>query len=285
MFRVGIIGSENSHAMAFSRIFNLSGEYDDVRVVAIYGEDEEASQKIHDECGVEMMKPEEMLGKVDAIMVTSRNGKFHPGYVRPFIEAGIPAFIDKPIANCGKEAEEIIALAREKGVPVMGGSSTKMVQDTLDLKAAADAAKAEGKLVGGHVFAPVNMVNEYGNFYFYASHLAEIALTIFGFHPKAVQAMETKTGVAAMIEYDDYAITVSYTDHAYKYGATVLCTDSVIQKEINISGSYQAEAAHFVHMLRTGEVPQCDHDIVFPVKLLNAIERSYTSGGSPQVIE
>lgn len=278
MFRVGIIGSENSHAMAFSKIFNQSGEYDDVRVVAIYGEDEEASQKIHDECGVEMMKPEEMLGKVDAIMVTSRNGKFHPGYVHPFIEAGIPAFIDKPIANCGKEAEEIIALAREKGVPVMGGSSTKMVKDTLELKAAAEAAKAEGKLIGGHVFAPVSLINEYGDFYFYSSHLAEIALTIFGFHPVAVQAAANKRGVAVVIEYEDYAVTFSYTNGAYKYGATVLTTDSAVQKEIDISDCYQAEVAHFVHMLRTGEVPQCDHDIVFPVKLLNAIERAYTTG-------
>ena len=144
MFRVGIIGSENSHAMAFSEIFNLSGKYDDIQVVAIYGEDEEASKKISEKCGVPMMKPEEMLGKVDAIMVTSRNGKFHPGYARPFIEAGLPAFLDKPIANDGKEAEEIIALARAKGVPVMGGSSTKSVKDTLGLKAVADAAKAEG---------------------------------------------------------------------------------------------------------------------------------------------
>ena len=279
MFRVGIIGSENSHAKAFTDIFNASGKYDDIQVVAIWGEEEEASKKISETYNVPIMKPEEMLGKVDAIMVTSRNGKLHPIYARPFIEQGLPAFLDKPIANCSKEAEAIIALAREKGAPVMGGSSTKAVPDTLELKAIADAAKAEGKLLGGHVFAPVSMVNEYGNFYFYSSHLAEIALTIFGYHPVAVQAVKTQSGVTAILEYEDYAVGLSYTEGAYRYGATVLSKDGAALKEISIADCYEAEVAHFVHMLRTGEVPQCDHDIYFPVKVLNAIEKAYTEGG------
>ncbi len=284
MYRIGIIGSENSHAMAFSEIFNLSGKFDDIQVVAVYGEEEDASQKIHEKCGVEIMKPEDMLGKVDAIMVTSRNGKLHPGYARPFIEAGLPAFLDKPIANCGKEAEEIIALAREKGVPVMGGSSTKMVPDTLALREIAQAARAAGKLIGGHVFAPVSMENEYGNFYFYASHLAEICLTIFGYDPIAVQAVRSKSGVAAMLEYEDFVVDISYTDEAYRYGATIITKSEAVQRNIDISGCYEAEITHFVKMLRTGEVPQCDRDIVLPVKLLNAIERAYTEGGR-QIIE
>ena len=52
MFKIGIIGSENSHAAAFSEIFNLSGTYDDVRVTAIWGEDMEASRKIAEKCHV-----------------------------------------------------------------------------------------------------------------------------------------------------------------------------------------------------------------------------------------
>ena len=129
------------------------------------------------------------------------------------------------------------------------------------------------------MYAPVNMVNEYGNFYFYASHLAEIALTIFGYDPVAVQATKTNTGVAAILEYADFAVTLSYTDGACSYGATVLSKDGATQKPIDISDCYAVEVAHFVHMLRTGEVPQCDHDIVYPVKVLNAIEKAYTEGG------
>ena len=46
MFKIGIIGSENSHAAAFSEIFNLSGTYDELRDTAICDEDMPASRKI-----------------------------------------------------------------------------------------------------------------------------------------------------------------------------------------------------------------------------------------------
>ena len=131
MFRVGIIGSENSHAMAFSEIFNINNkeQYPDIQVVAIYGEDQAASEAVRDKCGVEIMNPEEMLGKVDAIMVTSRDGALHAGYAKPFIEAGIPAFVDKPLTRDVDEAIALMRLAKEKKVPIVGGSSLKYPED------------------------------------------------------------------------------------------------------------------------------------------------------------
>ena len=56
MFRVGIIGSENSHALAFTKIFNLSGAYEDIRVVGVWGEDPEASEKIKADFGLDIDK-------------------------------------------------------------------------------------------------------------------------------------------------------------------------------------------------------------------------------------
>lgn len=279
MFRVGIIGSENSHATAFTKIFNASGQYPDIQVVAIYGEETEANQKISETFHIPVLSPADMLGKVDAMMITSRNGQFHPGYARPFIEAGLPVFIDKPIANFSQDAKDVVALARENGAPVMGGSALKLLKDTLELKALADAAKAAGQLRGGHVYAPVSMVNDYGGFYFYSSHLAETALTIFGYDPIAVQAVKTKAGVSAILEYGDYAVSLSYAIDTYHYGATVLTQDGATQKSIDISAGYEAEAAHFAAMLRTGKAPQCDRDLCFPVTVLNAIEMAYTEGG------
>ena len=278
MFRVGIIGSENSHALAFTKIFNLSGAYEDIKVVGVWGEDPEASEKIHAECGVEIVKPEAMLGMADAVMVTSRNGALHAGYARPFIEAGKPAFIDKPIANDGQEAAALIGLAFEKGVPVMGGSSLKLVDGTLAAKAFADAQRAKGELIGGYVFAPVSMENPYGGFYFYASHLVETALTIFGFDPAAVTAVRSKKGVSCILEYADFNVSLEFTDGVYNYGAAVLGKGGADMRLITLEDAYAREAAHFANMLRTGQVPQSAHDIVKPIHALNAIEKSFTTG-------
>ena len=61
MIRIGILGSDNSHALAFAKLCNLpmeNGEYryPDVRIAAIYGNDDDpqhtkdvAQQGIH--CG------------------------------------------------------------------------------------------------------------------------------------------------------------------------------------------------------------------------------------------
>lgn len=137
MFRVGIIGSENSHAMAFSEIFNLNNKehYPDIQVAAVYGENQAASEAVRDRCGAEIMAPEEMLGKVNAVMVTSRDGALHAKYARPFIQAGIPAFVDKPLTRDVDEAMDLMRLAKRKGVPIVGGSSLKYPEDLQELKA------------------------------------------------------------------------------------------------------------------------------------------------------
>ena len=40
--------------------------------------------------------PTEMIGKVDAVIVATDDGNEHVDRCRPFVEAGIPMFIDKP---------------------------------------------------------------------------------------------------------------------------------------------------------------------------------------------
>ena len=280
MYRIGIIGSENSHAMAFSEIFNLSGAYSDIKVTAVWGEDQEASQNIHDKCGVAIMKPEAMLPNVDAVMVTSRNGKLHPGYVRPFIEAGKPAFIDKPIANDAREADEVMDLAQRKGIPLTGGSSLKLVDGTLAAKAFAQDQADKGELIGGYVFAPVSMVNEYGGFYFYASHLVEIALTVFGYTPLSATAFRGSSGVSAILEYAVFNVSLQFTDSVYNYGSVVLGKSGCDMRQITLANAYDREVAHFAEMLKTGRMPQPYSELAMPVHVLGAIEKAYTTGAS-----
>lgn len=75
MFRVGIIGSDNSHALAFSKLTNikneLTGEYEfpDIRVTAIYGHDEKRTEEVAREGRIEFIAkdPKEMFSSNNAI--------------------------------------------------------------------------------------------------------------------------------------------------------------------------------------------------------------------------
>ena len=290
MFRIGIIGSENSHAMAFAKIFNgldpnCETQYPDMRVVAVGGHYPEESRKVFDACGLDFIAddPKDMLGKVDAVMVTARNGQFHPAFARPFIEAGIPAFIDKPFANDGEEALDLVRLAKKKGVPLVGGSSTKYVYDVQLLRNAVRYEERVGMgslegVHGGSVSAPLNMHNEWGGFYFYASHLAEISLTIFGYDPQSVTAFRSGDDVTAVVHYDRYNVTNHFMNGCYSYTGAVYGKTKALYREIDIGMCYQHECESFTRMLRYGVQDHSYEQLVLPVYYLNAIEKSYETG-------
>lgn len=283
MFRIGILGTENSHAMAFAKILNgldpaFTGQFDDFRVVAVGGIDPEASKNVADTCGVEAIidKPEDMLGMVDAVMITCRDGKYHAPYARPFIEAGIPAFVDKPFTSDPTEAVELAKLAKEKNVPLVGGSSVKLTDTVLKLKTIAD--EHGESLVGGDVTAPVSMLNNYGNFWFYASHLAECCLTIFGQHPEWVWANRTKKGVTVIVHYPTFDVTNHFIEGVYEYSGTVITPKGIHHENISLDNIYAKECACFADMLRTGSMSHSYEELVAPVYLMAAIEKSFETG-------
>ncbi len=48
-------------------------------------------------------QPEEVIGQVDAVIIPTDRGWEHVDRVRPFVEAGLPVFVDKPL--CDNEAD------------------------------------------------------------------------------------------------------------------------------------------------------------------------------------
>lgn len=277
MYRIGIIGTENSHAAAFIEIFKNDANYSDMKVVCVGGMYEDANEKLKEKYGVEVInEPEQMLGKIDAAMITCRDGKYHAKYARPFIEAGLPVFIDKPFTVDAQEALELVQLAKEKSSLMVGGSAVKSSYDILMLKNAVE--KDRNSVKGGSMVAPVSMKNEYSGFYFYASHLAEMCLNTFGYSPKAVTAKENNDNVVAMIEYENYTVSLLFASGIAKYFGQVVNADGIYSREVDISIIYKHECDEFANMLRNGKMKYSYEELIKPVYLLNAIYESYTTG-------
>ncbi len=284
MYRIGILGAENSHATRFIEIFNgvkkITGvDYPDIRVVSCYSRYPDVCGKLAELGDLEFIaeKPEDMLGKVDAVMVTARDGKYHLPYARPYIEAGLPAFIDKPFTNSREDAVALVKLAKAKNVPLTGGSTVKLAADVKMLAFA--RTDGVGGVLGGTATAPVDMHNEYGDFYFYSSHLAEMSMTIFGYRPKSVNAFRSGDCVTAVVHYDGFDVANHFIEHNYTYEASVYGQAKSVSRIVDGSMNYVNECADFAGMLRTGRMTHTFAELAAPVFYINAVKESYENGG------
>lgn len=69
-----------------------------------------------------MDRPEDAIGHVDAVFVATDNGFDHVRRARPFVEAGLPVFVDKPLATSLEELQTFIDW-RKAGARILSSSS------------------------------------------------------------------------------------------------------------------------------------------------------------------
>lgn len=73
-------------------------------------------------------RPEDMIGKVDAVIIATDIGQEHVRRAKPFIEAGIPLFIDKPLCDNRDDLAYFTNLF-ESGYPLMSSSSMRYCKE------------------------------------------------------------------------------------------------------------------------------------------------------------
>jgi predicted dehydrogenase len=291
MYNIGIIGSDNSHAIAFSSLCNkknaATGEYlfPDFRVTHIFGVNQDENQKVVQDGLVQnvVTSPDEMFGNVDGVMVVFRHGDLHLQYALPFIKRGIPTWIDKPFTIKIEDAITLINEAEENKTLLTGGSTCKYANDILDL--ADDIVnQKQGRVLGGAMNFPTQLDSIYGGFYFYGGHLSEMILASFGYDPRSVYATINGDNIYALLRYDNYIIGMNFLKDCYQYCATVYTDKKVYTKNIDISTAYENGFGKFAEMLKTKELPLSFDKLIKPVYLLNAIENSIKSGKEVDIL-
>jgi len=86
----------------------------DARVTHIWTQDRELSRHVAAAALIENVvdEYEEMIGQVDAILLARDDAENHRTMSAPFLQAGLPIYIDKPLALSVAEAEKIYALEK-----------------------------------------------------------------------------------------------------------------------------------------------------------------------------
>ena len=279
MKKIAILGCENSHADSFLKFIRTKEEFGDVEVVGIYSDELAAATKLSNQFGVPVLSDyADAVGKIDGLIITARHGDNHYKYAKPYIESGIPMFIDKPITVKEDEAVAFMRALRENGVRISGGSSLK--QDIYVAKLKEEALREEnGKTIGGVVRAPYQSENIYGGFYFYAQHLVEMVCEIFGRFPLSVTARKNGGQIYVLFHYENYDCVGVFTDGIYVYYAARMAEKATTGHEIPFdAGWFYREFKEFYDLL--GGEPQgiTYEEFISPVFIMNAIERSLASG-------
>lgn len=281
--RLAILGAESSHAAQFAAILagkDGSRRFADVELVGIYADKELGDS----EAGVEQIRLksscdyftdrfDEFVDKVDGVIITSRHGSRHLPYARPYLERGIPVWIDKPICSSVRDAKELLELSHRYRVPVCGGSSLATADEIREL--AAYVRENRATVRGGHVTAPIHLDSPYEGFWFYAPHAVQMMTEVFGTEVRRVSAGRGADFVQAVYEYDEFNVSAyfgtGYTLTLYRGGYQA--------QPMKIStGSSEVQLDEFYQVVKSGKSSVSDREFIAPVYLIDATIKAYETG-------
>jgi predicted dehydrogenase len=288
MVSIGIVGSDNSHALAYSTLVNVEKiAGDNARVVAIWGQEPERTAEVAQAASIEhiVAAPEDMLGSVDVVFVEDRDGGLHADHAIPFLERGIPVFVDKPLALTLEDCGRIISVANENNAWVTSFSSLRTADTTNVLKQQADSI---GHIRSAQFAGPCDFESIYGGPYFYATHTVEIALRLVGEDVRTVSAVRSGPMAAANVTWADGTLgSFSFLgDAQYHFHATLFGTQGMVSGEVlaNHDG-YRVAAKRILDAIDRQERPHSDEELVRPVAIVHAIEESLANDGATIEIE
>ena len=283
MYKVAILGCENSHANNFLKAVLVDKIVDDIEFVGVYSYDSEASAKLNAEFGVPVADSyDAFVGKVDGIIITARHGDNHYKYAKPYLDSGIPMFIDKPITCTEEDAKAFMQDLKARNVPVSGGSVCVLSDHVKAMKKIVED-QPYGRVFGGYLRAPVMLKSPYGGFYFYSQHLAQVMMEIFGNYPDSVQAFENDSIVNCVVRYPEYDVNITYTSESNLYYAGVSSASAFVGDTYSFEGGFAKEFMEFHDLLEGKPQKQSYEDFFAPVFVLNAIDRSMQSGKDEKV--
>jgi len=198
--RVGIIGLDTSHSIAFTKAMNQENhpELLGYKVTAAYphgSKDIESSVKripgyIEDiqPMGVEIVDSiDQLLQQVDVVLLETNDGRRHLEQVIPVLESGKRVFVDKPVAASMKDAVEIYNTAEKFGIPIFSASSLRYIKG-------ADAIQKGkiGKVLGATTWSPATIEKTHPDMYWYGIHGVEALFTVMGTGCQEVYRVHTE---------------------------------------------------------------------------------------------
>lgn len=266
MIKLGLLDFDTSHAVEFTKRLNRTGideeQFVDGATVVIGcpGESKLSPERIPGyteqmrKLGVPLVEsPKEMIGKVDAMLIEAVDGSVHLDRARPFLEAGIPCFVDKPFACSVADAKAIAELAAKKKLPLFSSSALRYAPEiTAHL-----ADPKHGKVVGAATHGPASRHDRNPGLFHYGIHAVEMLYTILGPGCESVTCTSDAQTDAVTGHWKDGRIgTVRGTRSGpVVYGATVFAEKTTTHLAVGTKFIYRELLKKVVECFTSGKPP------------------------------
>lgn len=297
VYKLGIIGlsTGNGHPYSWSAIFNgydpqemakcpfpVIPEYldkqdpsamriEEGRVTHIWTQDPEISRQVARASLIENVveKMADLIGEVDAVLVARDDGENHLAMARPFIEAGLPILIDKPLTDRADDLREFIR-CYEQGRPIMSCSSMRYSQSILELK---------DNNTLGRILTASGVSPKYWRTY--GIHLIEAVYAIMGGGIESVQNVGRPGEEIVHIQYSDGRHAVLQTFAGIQSGHLAFFGEKGMAAPQDPDSFFQFKTmlGRFIDMLDTGKPPFDWRETVEMARVVIAGQRSLEENG------
>jgi hypothetical protein len=273
--RIGIIGAENSHTIGFGNMFNTDKKFPGMEVLYVWGETDEFARIAMEKGNIpnQVKDPNEMLGKIDALIVDHRHAKYHLEPAIPFIKEKIPTFIDKPFCYRATEGQKFLRLARKMGTPVTSYSSIAHSDATFDLM---DQVKNMEGITQVICTGPGDFDSPYGGIFFYGVHIVQPLMYIFGEDIERVKVSRNgRYGNASLKFSSGLFATLIIKEKARGWETFVETPQKLVELKPRVEESDPPRNyTDMAEMFRTGKEPRSYQSILNCVSVLEALEKS-----------
>ncbi len=293
--KLGYIGTDTSHVIAFTKVFNDPANPDHIpggKIVAAFkggSPDIKESASRVDGYADQLMKDWKveivpdiatLVSKVDAVLLESVDGRQHLKQFKEIVKTGSkkPVFIDKPLASTLEDAREIARLAKQAGIPWFSSSSLRWSEMATTMKF--DDAKAVLTWGPGPEEA-----HHYLDLSWYAVHPIEVLYTLMGTGCTEVSRTPSADGDMIVGKWKDGKLGSVRTTKPYgDYGAIVFRTKTAAQSHPKMKSGYTPMLRELMHFFQTKEVP-VPNDVTLEIfAFMDAAQRSKLAGGKPQML-
>lgn len=292
--RVGMIGLDTSHSTSFTKLLNATPalpEFDGYRIVAAYpqgSKDIKSSvQQIPKyteavkELGVEIVNSiEELLQKVDVVVLLTNDGRVHLEQAIPVFKAGKPVYIDKPMAASLHDAIKIFDLAKQYKVPVFSSSALRFVDNLQEIE------KGKfGKVLGADTYSPAPIEKTHPDLFWYGIHGVEELYTAMGVGCKKVVRVHTDSTDFVVGTWEDGrigAIRGTRTGQ-HIYGGTVYTDQGAFV--LDQHKGYTNLLKAIIEFFKTGISPVNPQETIEIMAFMEAADLSKKRGGIPVKME